>query len=105
MKTEYAALDVRAFGFAAGIVAAVLTTLCALAIVLSPGATTSVAGALLHLDLSGISRNMSWPVYFGGLFGWSIGAGLVFAAAAGLYNRFVRQPVVLPHREPALATR
>lgn len=90
MRHECRTLDARAFGLAAGTVAAALTTLCAIAIVLVPGATTAAASTLLHLDMTEMTRTMSWGVYFGGLFGWGIGAGLVFAAAAGLYNRFAR---------------
>ena len=91
MKHERITLDAPALGIAAGVVAAILTTVCAIAIVLAPAATTSVAGTLLHLDLSDIARTMSWGVYLGGLAGWTIGVGLVFTAAAGLYNRLTRE--------------
>lgn len=82
-------LDSRAFGLAAGTVAAVLFTLCALAVALAPAATTAVASSLIHLDLSGMARTITWGGYFGGLLCWSIGLGLVFAAIGGLYNRFL----------------
>ena len=83
-------LDARAFGLAAGSVAAVLFTLCALAVAIAPAWTTAVASSLIHLDLTGFARAISWGMYFTGLFCWSVGTGLVFAAAGGLYNRFLR---------------
>ncbi len=97
-------LDSRAFGLAAGSVAGVLFTLCALAVALAPGWTTAVASSLIHLDLSGMARTITWGSYFGGLVCWSIGTGLVFAAVGGLYNRFrnrapadARADVAAPH--------
>ena len=87
-------LDSRAFGFAAATVAAALFTLCALAVAIAPTWTTAVASSLIHLDLSGIARTITWGSFFSGLFCWAIGAGLVFAALGGLYNRFLGRPVV-----------
>ena len=105
MKTDCRTLDARAFGFAAGTIAAVLTTLCALALTIAPSATTAVASTLIHLDLSAMSRTMSWGVYFGSLIGWTFGAGLVFWAAAALYNRFAREGSTALAHERTLATR
>ena len=105
MTTACRTLDARAFGFAAGTIAAALTTLCAIALAIAPVATTSLATTLIHLDLSEMSRTLSWGVYFGALVGWTFGAGLVFWAAAGLYNRFAREGVTAVEHERALATR
>ena len=82
-------LDSRAFGLAAATVAAALFTLCALAVALAPTATTALASTLIHLDLSGMTRTISWASFFSGLVCWTLGVGLVFAAVGGLYNRFV----------------
>ena len=82
-------LDSRAFGLAAGTVAAALFTLCALAVALAPTATTALATTLIHLDLSGMTRTLTWGSFFGGLVCWTLGVGLVFAALGGLYSRFV----------------
>ena len=81
-------LDSRAFGLAAGVVAGALFTLCALAVAVAPAWTTAFASSLIHLDLTGLARTLTWGSYFGGLLCWSIGAGLVFVAVGGLYNRF-----------------
>lgn len=105
MTTDCRTLDARAFGFAAGTIAAALTTLCAIALAIAPAATTAVASTLIHLDLSEMSRSLSWEMYFGSLIGWTGGAGLVFWATAGLYNRFTRQGSTAVEHERALATR
>lgn len=98
-------LNARAFGFAAATVAAVLTTVCALALAIAPRATTLVASTLIHLDLSETSRNLSWTTYFGGLVGWSIAAGLIFWSAAALYNRFAAESQVVRSSQEAFAVR
>ena len=105
MKTDYRTLDARAFGFAAGSIAAALTTLCAVGLAVAPRFTTAVASTLIHLDLSGIARTVTWRGYFSGLIGWTVGAGLIFWATAALYNRFVRQDsaIAFPSHEPARA--
>lgn len=81
-------IDSRAFGLAAAIIAASLFTLCAAAVAIAPAWTTAVASSVIHLDLSDMARTITWGNFFGGLLWWSIGTGLVFAAAGGLYNRF-----------------
>lgn len=81
-------LDSRAFGLAAGAMAAVLFTVCAFAVAVAPRWTTGLASSLLHLDLSGMARTMSWVSFFTGLVCWAVGTGLTFAAVGSLYNRF-----------------
>ena len=81
-------LDSRAFGLAAGTIAAILFTLCAAAVAVAPAWTTTVASSLIHLDLSEMARTITWGSFFLGLVCWTVGVGLVFAAAGGLYNRY-----------------
>jgi uncharacterized protein DUF5676 len=88
-------LDTRAFGMAAALVAAVLFTVCALAVAVAPQPTTALAGYLIHMDLSGMTRSMTFGRFVGGLVLWSLGTGLVFAGVAAIYNRLtdrVRAP-------------
>ena len=82
-------LDTRAFAFAAGITAAVLFTLCALAVAIAPGATTGFFGYLVHLDLSALPRTLTFGSFVGGLICWTLGAGLTFGLAAAIYNRLI----------------
>ena len=81
-------LDSRAFGLAAATVAASLFALCALAVAIAPTWTTALASSLIHLDLSGLARTLTWGSFFSGLVCWTLLTGLVFAAVGGLYNRF-----------------
>lgn len=80
-------IEPRAFGFAAGLTAALLFTLCAVAVALSPGSTTALAGFLVHADLSGLTRSLTLTSFIGGLALWAVGIGLTFALAGWLYNR------------------
>jgi hypothetical protein len=105
MQHESKTLDARAFGLAAATIAAVLTTICALGLAVAPRATTGVASTLIHLDLSEMSRSLSWSGYFSGLIVWTIGAGLIFWAAGWLYNRFSAAPETVVSTERSFATR
>jgi hypothetical protein len=82
-------LDARAFGMAAGTVAAVLFTICALAVALVPDQTTALASYLIHLDLSGMTRSMTFGRFIGGIVIWTLGTGMTFAGVAAIYNRLV----------------
>jgi FtsH-binding integral membrane protein len=82
-------IDPRAIGSAAGITAAILFVVCAVAVAIAPGFTTSLAGLLFHLDLSGITRHLTWVTFLGGLVAWSLGTALTFGFTARLYNRFI----------------
>ena len=82
-------LDARAFGTAAGAVAAALFTICALAVALAPESTTALASYLIHMDLSGMARTMTFGRFVGGLVIWTLGTALVFGSVAAIYNRLV----------------
>ena len=105
MQKDFPLLNARAFGLAAATIAGVLTTVCALAIAIAPQATTAVASTLIHLDLSEMSRSLTWGGYFSGLIGWTVGAGVVFWAAASLYNRFTTGRVKETSSQREFATR
>lgn len=80
-------LDTRAFAFAAGITAAVLFTLCALAVAIAPGPTTAFFGYLAHVDLSTLPWTLTLGSFVGGLICWTLGTALTFGLAAAIYNR------------------
>lgn len=92
-------LDARAFGVAAGVTAAILFALCAATVAVAPTTTTAFAGYLIHVDLSGMSRTLTWGSFVGGLFTWTLGTGLTFALAGWLYNRL--QAWRAPAQKPA----
>ena len=81
--------DARAFGMAAGIVAAVLFTICALAVAVAPVPTSALAGYLTHMNLSGMARTVTLGSFVGGLIIWTLGTAIVFGSAAAIYNRLV----------------
>ena len=105
MKSEPKALDARALGLAAGAIAALLTTICALGLAMAPRATTTLASTLIHLDLSEMYRLLSWGTYFVSLTGWTIAVAIVFWAVAALYNRLTSERAGIASPERALAAR
>ena len=82
-------LEMRAFAIAGGLTAAVLFTICAAAVAVAPEATTAFAGTLIHADLSGIMRTLTWGSFALGLVTWTVGTALVFGLVAAAYNRAV----------------
>jgi hypothetical protein len=96
-------LDTRAFGMAAALVAAVLFTICALAVAVAPQPTTALAGYLIHMDLSGMTRSVTLGSFVGGLIIWTLGTAIAFGSAAAIYNRLVariRAPQPVPTGRP-----
>jgi uncharacterized protein DUF5676 len=79
-------LNVWPFGFAVGIAIAAAFTICAFFVAIAPETTAATIGYLLHIDLSGISRPISWPSYIAGVLAIGVWTGLWAAAAAGIYN-------------------
>lgn len=86
-------LDTRAFALAAGATAAILFLTCALAVAIAPGATTAFAGALIHADLSAMTRTLTLTTFVIGLVAWPVGAALAFWVAAVVYNRLAGRPI------------
>jgi hypothetical protein len=80
-------LDARAFGLAAGALAAVLFLVCAVAVAVAPDATTAFAGTLIHADLSGFKRTLTLGIFVVGLACWTVGTTLAFWFMGLVYNR------------------
>jgi hypothetical protein len=79
-------LNTKAFASAASITAALVFTGCAVLVALSPQFATGLLSDAIHVDLSGLTRTLTWTTYFEGLVFWMITAGVVFGVAAQLYN-------------------
>jgi hypothetical protein len=60
-------LNILAFGLAVGSVVAVAFTICAFFVALAPEATAAFIGYLPHINLSGLTRPISWGNYFVGV--------------------------------------
>lgn len=79
-------LNVWAFGLAVGVVVAAAFTTCAFFVAVAPEATAAFIGYLLHADLSGLTRPITWTSYFAGVLAIGVWTGLWAAAAAKIYN-------------------
>lgn len=89
MRPDRTELDPRAFGLAAGGVAAALCVLCALYVAVTPGTMPAAFGYPMHVGMTGGAHTMTWGGFIGGLLLMSILVGLAFAATAALYNRLL----------------
>lgn len=72
---------------AVGIVTAVLFAICAFFVAVAPETTIAFFSYLLHVDLTGLARPITWAGFFAGLLGVGLGMALAAGAAAWLYNR------------------
>lgn len=79
-------LNVRAFGLAVGIVVAAAFTICSFFVAVAPEATAEFIGYMLHVNLVGLTRAISWTSYFAGVVGIGIWTALWAAAIAKIYN-------------------
>ena len=82
-------LNVRGFSLAVGIVIAAAFSICAFFVAVAPEATAALIGYLLHINLAGLTRALSWPSYFAGVLAVGVWTGLWAAVAAHLYNFLV----------------
>ena len=79
-------LNVWAFSVSVGVVTAVIFTVCAFFVALAPEGTATLIGYLLHIELIGLTRPITWGSYFAGLLGSGVGTALWAGATAWLYN-------------------
>ena len=94
-------LDTRSFTIAAGMTAAMLFVLCAAAVAIAPGPTTAVFGYIVHLDVSGMRRELTLASFIVGLIAWTLGTALTFGFAAMIYNRLIGSAAVKQAAVPA----
>jgi hypothetical protein len=87
-------LDVRAAALAAGSIAALVYALCTAFCALVPEPTVVyLTTAFLHVDITGLYRQLTWGTFVIGLLGVGLGTGVVVGATAWLYNRLARTEV------------
>lgn len=79
-------LESRLLGLAAAIAAAVSYAICALAVAIAPRAAASAFSYVLHIDLTGLARRVTWDSFIVGLIAFSLVTGLLVALAAAVYN-------------------
>ena len=63
---------------------------CAAFVALAPGLTSQFFGWMMHINLSSLSRHITWGSFFGGLLCFSVLIGFLAGAAAWAYNRLTR---------------
>ena len=79
-------LNVGGFSIAVGTVLAAAFSVCAFFVAVAPEATAAFLGYLLHINLAGLTRPLSWPSYFAGVLAVGVWTGLWAGVVAGLYN-------------------
>lgn len=84
-------LNVRALSFASGIVSAVSFIVCALAVVIAPGLTSRFFSYVFHVDLTSLSRTITWGNFFGGMLLFSVGVAIFVGLTAWCYNRLAAE--------------
>ncbi len=80
-------IDGKALGTANALIAAAVFTICSLAVAIAPGASSSFASYALHIDLTALSRQITWGSFVVGLVSLAAVFGGTGLAIAGLYNR------------------
>jgi hypothetical protein len=84
-------LDVRAAALAAGSIAALAYALCTAFCALVPESTVAyLTTVFIHIDVTGLYRQITWGSFFASLLGWGLGTAIVAGATAWLYNRLAR---------------
>jgi hypothetical protein len=80
-------VDSTALGIAAALATGLAFALCSLIVMAAPGAFSRFVSYALHLDVTGLVRQISWPSFLVGLAFTTIYAGLIVAATGNIYNR------------------
>jgi hypothetical protein len=79
-------LNIRAFAIAQTVAAAILYVVCSFFVGFFPETAMSLAGNILHMNLSGVMRPLSVSSFIVGLLAVSIGWGLLSLIMASVYN-------------------
>jgi len=80
-------LSVRSLFLATAITTGIAYLVCVLFLTVAPQATMAFFSYVLHANLSGIIRSVTWGSFIVGLLVWSVGTGLYAAFVARLYNK------------------
>jgi len=80
-------LSVRSLFLATAIASGIAYLVCVLFLTVAPQATMAFFSYVLHANLSGIIRSVTWGSFIVGLLVWSVGTGLYAAFVARLYNK------------------
>lgn len=81
-------LSMRSLFIATAITTGLAYLVCALFLTVAPDATMAFFSYILHANLNGIVRSLTWGSFIVGFLVWSVGTGLYAALIARLYNKF-----------------
>ena len=98
-------LNTGATFWAVAIVSAVSYAICAALVAVAPGATSQFFSWVMHIDLTSLSRHITWSSFFGGMVCFSGLIGILASASAWAYNRLVASPSERPGTRAAGPTR
>ena len=90
------ATNVRALTITGAVMAAVTYVICAVFVALAPDVATSIGSDIVHINLSGVGRSVTWGGALTGLLFSTVFVALVCAASGWLYNRLA-QPATPSH--------
>lgn len=85
-------LNTGALFWAVGFVSAASYAICAVLVAAAPGATSRFFGWVFHIDLAGLTREVTWANSFGGMLGFSLVTAVLAWASAFAYNRLSGVP-------------
>ncbi len=80
-------IDSKELGYATALGVAGAFTICTLVVALAPEVATAFLSYALHIDLTSLTRPLTWGGYLAGLVLTSAYFGLLVAAIAAIYNR------------------
>jgi hypothetical protein len=63
-----------------------LFAVCAFFVAIAPGETSALFSYVMHVDLTGLARHITWASFFGGLLIFSLVMALHVGVAGWLYN-------------------
>lgn len=84
-------LDTRAIALAGSVTAALVFSVCAALVAVAPGTVAAFFSYVLHIDLTALTRAVTWRSYSGGLVCIALGTALVLGFFAWLHNALVRR--------------
>ena len=85
-------LNTGALFWAVGFVSAASYAICAVLVAAAPGATSRLLSWVFHIDLTGLSREVTWANFLGGILGFSLLTAILAWASAWAYNRLLGVP-------------
>ena len=84
------AANVRALTITGAVMAAVTYVTCAAFVALAPELATRIGSDIVHINLSGVGRSVTWGGALTGIVFFTVFVALVCAASGWLYNRTAR---------------